>query len=96
MAEKIMWVRHSAYCVKSSCGRFSVTKVGPDFARSYVAWHITDTKNGFAPARMLDVYRDGTEAEMAEAAKTRCQHAANAIELEQQNAEYGHDNATAQ
>lgn len=78
---ELLWVPFSEWCVKSTDGHYSVTKAGPNFARTYSAWYAPVPQNRWAPGVLLDVFRDGTEADMRKAAKQACQrHAAQRLE----------------
>lgn len=78
----LLWVPFSPWCVKSSDGHYSVTKAGPDFYRTYSAWYAPTPSNKWAPGVLIDVFRDGTEAEMRAAAKAACQQHADMREAQ--------------
>lgn len=78
----LLWVPFSPWCVKSADGHYSVTKEGPDFARTYSAWYAPTPSNRWAPGVLLEVFRDGSEREMKIAAKTICQKHADKIAAE--------------
>lgn len=69
----LLWVPFSPWCVKSADGHYSVTKEGPDFARTYSAWYAPTPSNRWSPGVLLEVCREGSERDMKMAAKTACQ-----------------------
>lgn len=54
---------------RSACGRYEVTKQGPRFARSWVAWFRPHPDRG---AEFIESFREGTDDDMRRAAKEAC------------------------
>lgn len=87
MADQLLFIPFSPWCTKSACGRYSISKNGPDFYRSYSAWYTTaPAESKFKSGELLGVARDGSEAEMRAAAKAMCQKHADKKEREKTHA----------
>lgn len=77
MAEPLLFIPFSPWCVKSADGHYSVTKAGPNFARTYQAWYTPQPENRWNQGILLGVARSGSESEMKREAKAFCQNHAD-------------------
>lgn len=59
---------------RSACGRYEVTKQGPRFARSWLAWYMPRPDRG---GLLIEAFRQGNDDQMRRAAKEACRRHAN-------------------